>query len=415
MPVEILIQIAKWIAQDELTLPETRGTLSDLRYSTNNGELRRYRPWSFFFHDLFNTDLLGSSAQPPKRRNRSILSLSLTCVRICRACVAALYHDVVVHCSNHQKLNIFLDTITKNESAYLQKYVTRLAVTYNWYIRPDTWKFDSTQSIQDTIASGAVRLPVLRSLYITKSDFGHWRKLLPTLPALECLTLKDVELPDRDFPVLPRLKTAHFCHCSVNFTLGEFLIRHPSLRELVNICTFDRTSRNMFEPVRDTLESLVWVASAAHDWNFYDERPDITYLRQLRHLATRTWIFTHNFDWGATLWEEEEDLVCMESLETVEVITSGFHRGLLRESPPLIFRKIVETLKNAKKKRGFKSLRVVDLRSFEKWQFCSLHWKIMKDGFLDAAMREYKQLGIVLLLPEIGRGTYHPQCNSTWL
>ncbi|KAK1573457.1 uncharacterized protein LY79DRAFT_593933 [Colletotrichum navitas] len=354
-PVEILRKIAKLVAQDKFASSDSRKTLPDLQYTTNNGEHRRYRPWSLFLHEVRRCP--GVSRQLPKYKNKSILSLLVTCVLICRACVAVLYHKAVVHSFNHQQLYMFMETITKNESAFLQQYVTHLAVTYDSYWEAERREFRRTQSIQNTLASESGWLQQYVTRVAVAFDFSPYY---------------DVESERRD---LRRAKSIQNILASGGRPATGIAQPGSHPEEQMRLRSLARAAAHTpcvgaFEPVRDTLESLVWVITSAYHQFHYGERPDITCLRQLRHLATGARISIPDTDWGATLWEEE-DIVCMESLETVEVIT---RRQTRREA--------------------FKSLRVEDLRYFEKWQFGARNWKRMKDEFLDAAMREYKQLGI---------------------
>ncbi|KAK2017042.1 hypothetical protein LZ32DRAFT_644796 [Colletotrichum eremochloae] len=400
MPAEILIEIAGWVAKEGFILDETR---SELQYTTNSGELRRYRPW----------DCHGPIIKPKKTYNKfaryrktSILSLSLTCARLSQACEVVLYRNPIVYDNNGRHLYEFLNNITREECKHLQRYVAHLSVIYG--LGGTEW--ESPPAIHHTLGSGALQLPVLRSLYIVDERWGDrispWYKLLPTLPALEDLTLKGFCKVDRGFPMLPRVKSACFYNCTPTRStsaLRGLLAKLPSLRQFGNIWTFSRIEPDAFEPVRDTLESLAWWKSSG----YIDETisgPCTTYLRRLRHLqACMVRKMFADDVWTVPLWGGKA-LAGMESLETVEVFGPGY--GLYDELDNrsqlfMALRNILATFASAKNEGWLKSLRVVNLRSFEGWRFDAAEWRMMRTEFLNDAMKEYKKLEIELLLPEM--------------
>ncbi|KAK2028244.1 hypothetical protein LX32DRAFT_640148 [Colletotrichum zoysiae] len=234
---------------------------------------------------------------------------------------------------------------------------------------------------------------------------------------LEHLTLRDFSGIDRDlpFPELPQLKAVHFYHrreryrgdtrwgdpdwwesrvpCCITKSLLEKL---PSLRTLAHHGDCGRCLPDVFEPVQDVLQALAWVDGEPY---YYDHKtPDINCLRRLRHIKIG---FYESYFWDGTRPRSLCDgkaLPRMESLETVEVIAR--RRQPSGEGIIIPFRRMVETFSSSKNAGGFKSLRVVDLRSFGLWNFSTAKWKAMKDEFLDTEIREYRELGINLLLPE---------------
>ncbi|KAK1997395.1 hypothetical protein LX36DRAFT_681780 [Colletotrichum falcatum] len=412
----ILTEIVKLVIQDILPLaksPETQPVL----YTTNSGEPRRYWPWSRF---------IPKEIRDQKNWTIHILNLSLTCARLSLACKVIQYHTVDISGITHPQLpglHGFLRTITRDESADLQQYVIRLAVTsgfdtpYEKYNVRVPWRM---QEIQKMLESGAVRLPVLRTLSLTQENAGWrnlepWFRLLSTFPALEHLTLKGFQLDGREFPRLPRLKAVHFCGCHTGWPPDaprSLLEKLPSLRSLSNFGSFSSWSPDTLEPVRDTLETLAWgnlpsqlYGEIGDPSNIYGVLgdPDITCLRQLRHLkAGFSEVCLDGVKWELELWNSRA-IAGMESLETVEVIP-----GYPNFFPVFGFvpwctavRDIADKLIRTKSKGGLKSLRIVDLRALITGEFTSAGYKEMKGAFLDTAIRECEQLGIELLVPEI--------------
>ncbi|KAK2059672.1 hypothetical protein LY76DRAFT_615636 [Colletotrichum caudatum] len=419
MPTEILIKIARWVARDTLVSfgnPETR---PELEYITNSGEPQHYQSWSHYILEyrhfrIYFPSILGKA---DTHHDKSICSLSHTCVRLFRACQVVLFHTAIIRLDNH-RLGSFLKTMTREETARLQRYVACLAVTYDFTVTNSmrttpSWPREPMRinAIENTLASGTVRLQLLRSLDLNDEGRGKirpdcWYSLLPTLPSLEHLTLRNFEEVDGDlpFPELPRLEAVHFYHCGrrysqvSHFITKSLLERLPSLRTLACHGDSDPCLPDALEPVRDVLQTLAWV----NDRCYLDHGggPDIACLRRLRHVKTG---FFREYLWDGTQRTSlcnEKALARMESLETVEVIASPSYLHTL-EAITAPFRRIMETFSRSKNAGGFKGLRVVDLRSFESWNFSTAEWKAMGDEFLDTEIREYEQLGVKLLLPEV--------------
>ncbi|KAK2045752.1 hypothetical protein LZ31DRAFT_593836 [Colletotrichum somersetense] len=322
--------------------------------------------------------------------DKSIRSLSYTCVRLSWACQVVLYHTAVIRLDNH-RLQSFLKTMKREENAHLQQYVTCLAVTYDFTVTSSictllhvAWPQEAllNNMMENALASGTVRLPSLRNLDLNNKGRGKvrpdcWYNLLSTLPLLEHLTLRDFREIDGDlpFPELPRLKAVHFYHCGSPyweapcFVTKSLLEKLPSLRTLAHRGDCGPCSPDAFEPVRDVLQTLAWVND--RQYSTHDGSPDITCLRRLRHIKTN---FFKN-DFGDGLWSmslcNAKALARMESLETVEVIASLFYLDTHEAITP-----------------------------FRRMNFSPAEWKAMKDEFPDTEIWVYKHLGINLLLPD---------------
>ncbi|KZL86542.1 hypothetical protein CI238_05640 [Colletotrichum incanum] len=396
-PLEILMEIAGYVAQDSTVLPETQQAL---QYTTNSEESQQYWPW-----------ISWTAKERLKISYIFLHTLSLTCSRIFQACENALYRNAIVSSTNHRQLHKFLDTVTKENNTHLQRYVVHMAITYAFGRKFGHHTSRKSQETQTSLSSEALKMHTLRSLELTQKN-GHllyhldsWHMLLPTLPLLQRLTLRGFCKVDVNFPTLPRLKEAYFYEYSFSDsenTIKLLLEKFPSLHALVSFNNFDKVSRDAFEPVKDTLETLAWADTAQE----YPTAliPNISCLRKLRHLKTGFIASQYENSRSGVLFWNGNILAEMESLETVEMVVSQDDQRFLRVDQGvelrMAMRKILGTFGGMKMGGGVKSLRVVDMRCFNEWTDDIFPWKMMREEFLNAAMRRFEKLGIALLLPE---------------